>query len=113
MDLLAHRHLRAGHDYLLLGKSSLDGGVRSAHRLGHLHLAMIVRNRRGFVLLEIMLGVMVFALGVLALGRSLSNCVVAESARQETERARLALANRMAEVEADEISTEKKPERRT
>ncbi len=60
-----------------------------------------------FVLIEVMLGVMIFALGILALGRCVSNCVTAESARQETERARLALENRMAEVETGEIATDK------
>jgi len=64
--------------------------------------------RRGaFVLGEVLLGVSIFAIGVLALGRCVSNCVIAESARQETERARLALENRMAEVEAGEIPTDK------
>ena len=60
-----------------------------------------------FVLIEVMLGVMIFALGVLALGKCVSNCIGAETARQETERARLALENRMAEVEAGEIPTDK------
>jgi hypothetical protein len=54
-----------------------------------------------------MLGVMIFAGGVLGLGKCVSNCITAESARQETERARLALENRMAEVEAGEIVTDK------
>jgi hypothetical protein len=60
-----------------------------------------------FVLFEVMIGVTIFALGVLALGRCVSNCVTAESAREETERARLALENRMAEVEVGEIATDK------
>jgi len=60
-------------------------------------------GRRAFVLIEVMLGVAIFSAGVLALGRCASNCVAAESERQETERARLALENRMAEVEAGEI----------
>ncbi len=60
-----------------------------------------------FVLIEVMLGVMIFAVGVLAIGRCVGNCVTAESARQETERACLALENRMAEVEAGEIGTDK------
>jgi len=67
-----------------------------------------ISPRRGsFVLIEVMLGVMIFAVGILALGRCVSNCVTAESARQETERARLALENRMAEVEAGEVATDK------
>jgi type II secretion system protein I len=61
----------------------------------------------GFVLIEVMLGVAIFAVGVLTLGRCVNNCVTAESARQETERARLALENRMAEVEAGELPTDK------
>jgi len=64
-------------------------------------------GRASFVLIEVMLGVMIFALGVLALGRCVNNCVTAETMRQETERARLALENRMAEVEAGQIATNK------
>jgi Tfp pilus assembly protein PilV len=63
--------------------------------------------RRAFVLIEVMLGVLIFALGVLALGRCVKNCIVAESVRQEAERARLALENRMAEVEAGSIPSDK------
>jgi Tfp pilus assembly protein PilV len=63
--------------------------------------------RRGFILIEVMLGVLIFALGVLGLGKCVRNCVVAESARQEGEVARRALENRMAEVEAGEIPVDK------
>jgi hypothetical protein len=54
-----------------------------------------------------MLGVAIFAMGVISLGACVSNCITAESARQETEHARLALDNRMAEVEAGVIPTDK------
>ena len=60
-----------------------------------------------FVLLEVIIGVVIFSVGVLALGRCASNCITAESARQETERARLALENRMGEVEAGEVASDK------
>jgi Tfp pilus assembly protein PilV len=63
--------------------------------------------RQGFILIEVVLGVMIFAIGVLSLGRCVGNCVSAETARQQTERARLALDNRMSEIEAGEISTDK------
>ena len=63
--------------------------------------------RSGFILLEVIIGVMIFAVGVLALGKCVGNCVSAESIRQEVERSRLALENRMAEVEAGEIATDK------
>jgi hypothetical protein len=57
------------------------------------------RSRASFLLLEAMLSVMVFALGVLALGRAVSQGLVAEIARNEDQRARLALENRMSEIE--------------
>ena len=67
----------------------------------------LLRFQHGFVLFEVMIGVAVFAIGVLTLGRCVGNCIDAESVRQETERARLALENRMAEVEAGEFATDK------
>ncbi|HEX4084125.1 MAG TPA: hypothetical protein VHY22_04380 [Chthoniobacteraceae bacterium] len=68
---------------------------------------MRLRRAAAFVLFEVLIGVMIFALGVLALGRCVSNCVGAEGARQESEMARQALENRMAEVEAGEIPSDK------
>jgi hypothetical protein len=64
-------------------------------------------TRRAFVLLEVILGVLIFAMGVLALGRCVGNCITAEAARQESERARLALGNRMAEIEAGEVPSDR------
>jgi len=66
-----------------------------------------IASRRAFVLIEVMIGVFIFAIGVLALGRCVGNCVGAEAARQESERARRALDNRMAEIEAGEIPVDK------
>src|SRR6266568_1521362 len=59
-----------------------------------------LRSRHSFVLLEIMLGVLIFSVGVLALGEAVSNCLNAEAARFDDDRARLALENRMAEIES-------------
>jgi len=50
---------------------------------------------------------MIFALGLMALGRCVNNLVVTESVRQESDRARLALENRMAEVESGEIASDR------
>ena len=62
------------------------------------------RSRRGgFLLLETMIGVMVFAIGVLALAQCVSRCLDVESAKVADERARMALQNRMAEVEAGAV----------
>jgi Tfp pilus assembly protein PilV len=64
-------------------------------------------RRAGFVLIEVMLGVMIFAIGVIALGKCVNNCLTTETVRQETEQARLALENRMDQIEAGEIATDK------
>jgi Tfp pilus assembly protein PilV len=56
--------------------------------------------RRGFVLLEAMLAVVIFSLGVLALGSCVANCLAAERLKEEDARAGRILANRMAEIEA-------------
>jgi len=61
------------------------------------------RWRAGFLLLETMIGVMVFAIGVLTLARCVDACLNAESAKVWDERARVALENRMAEIEAGAI----------
>lgn len=59
------------------------------------------RHRRGgFLLLEIILAVAIFTVGVLSLGRCLNNCLVAQQIRGQEERARAALENRMAEIQA-------------
>lgn len=63
---------------------------------------------RGFVLLEAMIAVAIFALGVITLGRCVSNCLVAEQFKVEDARARRVLQNRMAEIESG-IVTLKKP----
>jgi hypothetical protein len=63
-----------------------------------------------FLLLEVVLAVAIFTLGVLALGRCMSNCLDTQSVIAQEERARLALENSMVEVQAspslpDEQST--------
>jgi type II secretory pathway component PulJ len=60
-------------------------------------------GRRGFWLLEAVLAVAIFSLGVLGLGSAVNNCLIAQRIKQEDLRARLALHNRMAEIEAGSI----------
>lgn len=59
------------------------------------------RRRRplGFALYEVLLGVTVFVVGVLALGRCMENCLNASSLSAEEDRVRQILANRMAEIQ--------------
>ena len=60
------------------------------------------KNKHGFILLEVLLGVMIFAVGVLALGKCVQQCVAAQIASVEDQRARLVLENRMAQIEGGE-----------
>jgi prepilin-type N-terminal cleavage/methylation domain-containing protein len=62
-----------------------------------------MHSRRGFVLLECMLAVAIFALGILALGRCVENCLRAEKIRREEGLAQRALANWWVQVEQGAI----------
>ena len=53
-----------------------------------------------FALYEVLIGVTVFVIGVLALGRSVQNCLTASTLSAEDSRVRQILANRMAEIQA-------------
>ncbi len=57
-------------------------------------------NRRGFALYEVLIGLTIFVVGVLALGRSVENCMNASALSEQEDRVRQALANRMAEIQA-------------
>jgi prepilin-type N-terminal cleavage/methylation domain-containing protein len=58
------------------------------------------RNKKGFALYEVLMGLAIFALGVLALGRAVENCLNASTLNAEEDRVRQILSNRMAEVQA-------------
>lgn len=58
------------------------------------------RRTRGFALYEVLLGLAIFAVGVLALGRSVQNCLNATAINSEEDRVRQILSNRMAEIQA-------------
>lgn len=64
------------------------------------------RDERGFWLLEAVLAVAIFALGMIALGQCLNNCLIAERIKQDDWRAKRALENRMIEIEAGAVSAE-------
>ena len=56
--------------------------------------------RSAFALYEVLLGLAIFAAGVLALGRSVQNCINASGLSSQEDRVRQILANRMAEIQA-------------
>jgi Tfp pilus assembly protein PilV len=53
-----------------------------------------------FALYEVLLGLAIFCVGVLVLGRSVENCLNASMLSSEDDRVRQLLSNRMAEVQA-------------
>src|SRR6266542_222481 len=60
-----------------------------------------IRNvYRAFALYEVLLGVAIFAIGVIALGRAVENCLNASSISAEESAVRQILADRMAEIQA-------------
>ena len=64
------------------------------------------RRRSGFLLLETMIGVALFAFGIIALARCVNQCLVAEAIKNQDQVAKLALENRMAEIEAGAVLIE-------
>jgi Tfp pilus assembly protein PilV len=58
------------------------------------------KSALGFALYEVLLGLTIFVVGVLALGRAVGNCLNASALNEEENRVRQVLANRMAELQA-------------
>jgi hypothetical protein len=60
-----------------------------------------IRNfRRAFALYEVLIGVAIFAVGVIALGRAVENCLNASTISAEESAVRQILSDRMAEIQA-------------
>ena len=62
--------------------------------------ASTFQRGNAFALYEVLIGVAIFAIGVLALGRAVGNCIYASTLNAEDDRVRQILSNRMAEVQA-------------
>jgi Tfp pilus assembly protein PilV len=60
-------------------------------------------DRQGFALYEVLLGMAIFIIGALALGRSVENCLNASVLSEEDNRVRLLLSNRMAEIQSSPV----------
>jgi hypothetical protein len=61
---------------------------------------MSQNKRAAFALYEVLIGLAIFSLGVIAIGRSVQNCLNASGLSAEEDRVRQILANRMAEIQA-------------
>src|SRR5438094_10537557 len=85
---------------MLIRKSRIENPatVSTATRTGRRESRF--RCRGAFALYEVLIGVAIFAVGVLALGRAVQNCLNASTFNAEEERVRQILSNRMAELQA-------------
>jgi hypothetical protein len=68
------------------------------------------RSKYAFALYEVLLGVAIFALGVIALGRAVQNCINASSISAEENVVRQILSDRMAQVQAASVVPEAQKE---
>lgn len=57
------------------------------------------RSTTAFALYEVLIGLAIFVIGVVALGRAVANCLNASTLSAEEDRVRQVLANRMAEIQ--------------
>ena len=63
-------------------------------------VAKLRRSKYAFALYEVLLGVAIFAIGVIALGRAVENCIKASTISSEETVVRQLLSDRMAQVQA-------------
>jgi hypothetical protein len=59
-----------------------------------------LRSTCAFALYEVLLGLTIFVIGVVALGYAIENCLNASTLNAEEDRVRQVLSNRMAEIQA-------------
>jgi hypothetical protein len=62
--------------------------------------ASTIQRLNAFALYEVLLGITIFALGVIALGHAVENCLNASTINAEEDVVRQILSNRMAEIQA-------------
>src|SRR5213593_145616 len=85
-----------------------SNGIFNAPALQHSNTPMAparrtqlrARLRSAFALYEVLLGVAIFAVGVIALGRAVENCLNASTISAEESAVRQILSDRMAEIQA-------------
>ncbi len=63
------------------------------------HRQACLCSRKAFALYEVLLGLLIFAVGIIALGRAVNNCMNASVLSADDARVREILANRMVEIE--------------
>lgn len=61
------------------------------------------QHQRGFLLIEVLVAVAIFALAVIALGRSVENVMAAQVLKEEDEQVRRFLDSKLGEIEAGAV----------
>jgi hypothetical protein len=76
------------------------------------HRRACLCSRKAFALYEVLLGLLIFAVGIIALGRAVNNCMNASALSADDARVREILANRMVEIETTPGQPDKAKESR-
>jgi hypothetical protein len=94
------------------GRDSLkSANVEPLKRTGPTRLkALALQRLKAFALYEVLIGVAIFAIGVVALGRAVQNCLNASSISAEESAVRQVLSDRMAEVQATPVAPDAEKE---
>jgi len=87
------------------GRNSLKSvNAEPLKRARPTHFNVLALKRfKAFALYEVLLGVAIFAIGVVALGRAVQNCLNASSISAEESAIRQVLSDRMAEIQATSV----------
>jgi Tfp pilus assembly protein PilV len=87
------------------GRDSLKSlNVEPLKRPRPTHFNVLALQRlKAFALYEVLIGVAIFAIGVVALGRAVENCLNATSISAEESAVRQVLSDRMAEIQATSV----------
>src|SRR6186713_2237852 len=107
---LAKRRLRTGPHHLRKRSGILDCRLRSPDRAepagvagAKMKRSILQRLRRGFLLVEVMLAVAIFAVAVLALAKSVEAMLNAQIIKDEDEKVRRFMESKMMEIEAGAV----------
>ena len=99
MHLVRYRVADSWSGELLQAWSGRDWRFRRRRSRALRRCASVALRRSAFALAEVMLGVLIFSIGIIALGRTVSNCVNASALSADDARVREILSNRMVEIE--------------
>jgi hypothetical protein len=99
MHLVRYRVADSCRGDLLRAQSEPDWRFRRRRSSALQRGASAILRRSAFALAEVMLGVLIFSIGIIALGRTVSNCVNASALSADDARVREILSNRMVEIE--------------